>query len=125
MKDALMDACDQLEIDLRSSGKFNAFDFRLPCKYGDSCYNLSQSEKLLNIPHVQKVLGVLGRKWTAYSNAVYDKIIAADRSTSQAPAIADILDNSNVKVLVYYGDKDWRCSWRSGEAWTAALDWRY
>lgn len=40
------------------------------------------------------------------------------------PQIAWMLDNSDLEVLVYSGDKDWICNWRGGEAWTSATKWQ-
>ena len=37
--------------------------------------------------------------------------------------VGDILDKTDVEVLVYSGDKDWICNWRGGEAWTSAMRW--
>ena len=39
------------------------------------------------------------------------------------PQVASILDNTDVEVLVYSGDKDWICNWRGGEAWTHDCKW--
>ena len=38
--------------------------------------------------------------------------------------VGSILDNTDVEVLVYSGDKDWICNWRGGEAWTNAMHWK-
>ena len=43
--------------------------------------------------------------------------------TNLMPQVAEILDKTDVEVLVYSGDKDWICNWRGGEAWTAATKW--
>ena len=36
-----------------------------------------------------------------------------------------MLDNTDIEVLVYSGDKDWICNWRGGEAWTHATKWAH
>lgn len=41
------------------------------------------------------------------------------------PQVAWMLDNTELEVLVYSGDKDWICNWRGGEAWTAATKWSH
>lgn len=38
--------------------------------------------------------------------------------------MGSILDNTDVEVLVYSGDKDWICNWRGGEAWTHDTKWK-
>ena len=43
--------------------------------------------------------------------------------TNLMPQVASILDDHDVQVLVYSGDKDWICNWRGGEAWTLATKW--
>ena len=37
--------------------------------------------------------------------------------------VGDILDQADVPVLAYFGDKDWTVSWVQGEALTAATEW--
>jgi cathepsin A (carboxypeptidase C) len=44
--------------------------------------------------------------------------------TNLMPQVGSILDNSDVYVLVYSGDKDWICNWRGGEAWTHDTKWK-
>jgi cathepsin A (carboxypeptidase C) len=34
-----------------------------------------------------------------------------------------MLDNTDLEILVYSGDKDFICNWRGGEAWTEATKW--
>ena len=46
-----------------------------------------------------------------------------DEATNSAPLVADLLDNSDVRVLAYYGDQDWTCNWRQGEAWVTNTSW--
>jgi carboxypeptidase C (cathepsin A) len=36
-----------------------------------------------------------------------------------------MLDNTDIEVLVYSGDKDWICNWRGGESWTQATKWAH
>jgi cathepsin A (carboxypeptidase C) len=39
------------------------------------------------------------------------------------PQVAWMLDNTDLEVLVYSGDKDYIVNWRGGEAWTLATKW--
>ena len=41
------------------------------------------------------------------------------------PQVAELLDTTDLEVLVYSGDRDWICNWRGGEAWTAATTWAH
>ena len=49
--------------------------------------------------------------------------LLGDWMTNLMPQVASILDDSDVQVLVYSGDKDWICNWRGGEAWTLDTKW--
>jgi len=45
--------------------------------------------------------------------------------TNLMPQVGWMLDNTDLEVLVYSGDKDWICNWRGGEAWTLATKWAH
>ena len=49
--------------------------------------------------------------------------LLGDWMTNLMPQVAEILDQTDIEVLVYSGDKDWICNWRGGEAWTLATKW--
>ncbi len=49
--------------------------------------------------------------------------LLGDWMTNLMPQVAWMLDNTDLEVLVYSGDKDFICNWRGGEAWTAATKW--
>ena len=44
-------------------------------------------------------------------------------ATSMLSTVADILDQIDIPVLAYYGDKDWAVNWMQGEAFTSATEW--
>ena len=102
--------------------KFNVYDIREPCASPPLCYDFSQSDTLLNDADVQATLGVTGRKWVECDKLVHTALLG-DWMTNLMPQVASILDDSDVQVLVYSGDKDWICNWRGGEAWTEATKW--
>ena len=102
--------------------KFNVYDIREPCSTPPLCYDFSQSDTLLNDADVQATLGVTGRKWVECDKLVHTALLG-DWMTNLMPQVASILDDSDVQVLVYSGDKDWICNWRGGEAWTEATKW--
>lgn len=102
--------------------KFNVYDIREPCSTPPLCYDFSQSDTFLNRADVQTVLGVTGRKWVECDKLVHTALLG-DWMTNLMPQIGEILDKTEVEVLVYSGDKDWICNWRGGEAWTEACKW--
>lgn len=104
------------------SPKFNVYDIRIPCGTPPLCYDFSQSDAFLNRDDVQQVLGVTGRKWVECDQMVHTYLLG-DWMNNLMPQVADMLDNSDIEVLVYSGDKDWICNWRGGEAWTEATKW--
>lgn len=102
--------------------KFNVYDIREPCGTPPLCYDFSQSDAFLNRADVQETLGVTGRKWVECDQMVHTYLLG-DWMTNLMPQVASLLDNTDLEVLVYSGDKDWICNWRGGEAWTAATKW--
>ena len=101
---------------------FNVYDIRIPCEQPPLCYDFGQSDIFLNRADVQEVLGVSGRKWVECDSMVHTYLLG-DWMTNLMPQVASILDNTDIEVLVYSGDKDWICNWRGGEAWTLATKW--
>lgn len=101
---------------------FNVYDIRLPCNDPPLCYDFSVSDTFLNNATVQDVLGVSGRKWEECDMLVHTFLLG-DWMTNLMPQIGYMLDNSDLEVLVYSGDKDFICNWRGGEAWTLDTKW--
>jgi len=102
--------------------KFNVYDIRIPCDAPPLCYDFSASDAFLNDETVQSTLGVSGRKWVECDSLVHTALLG-DWMTNLMPQVAEILDQTDIEVLVYSGDKDWICNWRGGEAWTLATKW--
>lgn len=102
--------------------RFNVYDIREPCDAPPLCYDFSQSDEFLNRADVQEVLGVSGRKWIECDQLVHTFLLG-DWMHNLMPKVGWMLDNTDLEVLVYSGDKDWICNWRGGEAWTAATKW--
>jgi len=72
--------------------------------------------------HVQKVLGVPGRKWETCAGNVHEALLGY-WMTNVSSKVTDLL-NVGINTLVYSGDKDFICNWRGGEKWTNELKWR-
>jgi len=104
------------------SPKFNVYDIRIPCDTPPLCYDFSVSDTFLNDATTQETLGVTGRKWVECDSMVHTYLLG-DWMTNLMPQVAEILDQTDIEVLVYSGDKDWICNWRGGEAWTLATKW--
>jgi cathepsin A (carboxypeptidase C) len=101
------------------SPAFNNYDIRKKCEDPPLCYNMSNSDRLLNNATVQAKLGVSGREWVECGKMVHTALMG-DWLTNLAPKISAVLE-SGLDVLVYSGDKDFICNWRGGEAWTNAV----
>lgn len=65
-----------------------------------------------------------GRKWVECDMMVHTYLLG-DWMHNLMPQVGWMLDNTDLEVLVYSGDKDWICNWRGGEAWTAAAKWAH
>lgn len=102
--------------------KFNVYDIRIPCENPPLCYDFSQMDTFLNRADVQQALGV-DKHWEEVDQMVHTYLLG-DWMTNLVFKVGSILDNSDVQVLVYSGDKDWICNWRGGEAWTLSTHWK-
>lgn len=99
---------------------FNMYDIRKPC-INDGCYDLSAQYAFLSNPAVWAALGV-DKPYDDCNGDVYGTLMRLDGRVDVAPYLVPLL-NANIKVLAYNGDKDWICNWRSGQAWTAGVQW--
>lgn len=104
--------------------RFNVYDIRIPCDAPPLCYDFSYSDEFLNRADVQETLGVTSRKWVECDQLVHTFLLG-DWMKNLMPKVSWMLDNTDLEVLVYSGDKDWICNWRGGEAWTAATTWEH
>lgn len=105
--------------------KFNVYDIRETCDNPPLCYDFSPADDFLNLDSTKEALGVPERTHWAECNQMVHTFLLGDWMTNLMPQVASILDNTDVEVLVYSGDKDWICNWRGGEAWTAATKWAH
>jgi cathepsin A (carboxypeptidase C) len=101
--------------------RFNVYDIRKKCDFPPLCYDMSNSDKLMNNATVQAKLGVSGRKWVECDQGVHTALLG-DWLNNLAFKVSAVIE-SGLNVLVYSGDKDWICNWRGGEAWTNAVQW--
>jgi len=96
----------------------NVYDIRDERGYDD------MEKKLVEKLAEKEVLDLLKPKKTnmALCNDTIYNIFAADLAYSVAPEIEYLLD-SQIDVMLYFGDKDYICNWRGGEALVNSLKW--
>jgi len=113
----------QMESILGSSSNpdFNEYDIREACEVPPLCYDLSNSDLLMNNATIQAKLGVSGRKWVECDTQVH-LALTGDWMISLSDKVAALLE-TGFDILVYSGDKDFVCNWRGGEAWTNEVSW--
>ena len=102
----------------------NVYDIRKTCDKSVLCYDtLQYIEDYLNLPEVQKKLGV---EVNLYQSCNFDVnknfLFAGDWMKPYHKHVVDMLE-SGLPVLVYAGDKDFICNWLGNQAWTEALPW--
>lgn len=102
----------------------NMYDLRRPCGIDPLCYDFSHIDRFLKQSKVRKAYGVGERKWQTCNRHVnLNLAIAGDWMTSFAKDIPNLLDEHNLRILVYAGDQDVICNWQGVEAWMDRLDW--
>ncbi|KAI9311130.1 Alpha/Beta hydrolase protein [Dichotomocladium elegans] len=110
-----------------TSGR-SPYDIRKKCASVDDTLcdpRLGLLEKFLNQPALKSAVG--SNKEIEYVNC-NNRIGHMFRETGDwmrpyVHLIPSLLDQSNIKMLVYAGDKDFICNWRGNRAWTLALPW--
>eukprot|EP00831_Metopus_contortus_P077848 TRINITY_DN7406_c0_g1_i3.p1 TRINITY_DN7406_c0_g1~~TRINITY_DN7406_c0_g1_i3.p1 ORF type:complete len:129 (-),score=43.14 TRINITY_DN7406_c0_g1_i3:255-641(-) len=81
----------------------------------------TQSTWGMNEPDIQKFLKVKRNKYSICNDSIYE-LFLADLALSTAPQIEYLISN-DVDVMLYFGDKDYICNWRGGEALVNSLKW--
>lgn len=103
------------------SPRFNMFNIKKSCAKPPLCYDISDVSAFLNRSEVQTALGVSGITWKTFSFKVYIAMLL-DWGVSASQHVAQMLA-TGVKVLIYYGDKDYLCNWLGGAQWVSNMDW--
>jgi len=99
----------------------NPYDYQIPCDNPPLCYDFSNIDAWVQLPAVQKALGVEGRSWTECDMEVHT-LLLGDWIVNLDVHIPNLL-NSGINVLVYSGELDFICNWIGGNNWTSALVW--
>eukprot|EP00301_Raphidiophrys_heterophryoidea_P016193 c25751_g1_i1.p1 GENE.c25751_g1_i1~~c25751_g1_i1.p1 ORF type:complete len:460 (-),score=109.61 c25751_g1_i1:52-1431(-) len=112
--------CNMAEVNPVTATGVNPYDLRVPCSYGNLCYNFTNIDAYLNRADVQAELGV-SKQWES-CNMDVNKLFEGDWMKNFQTQIPDLL-GANIRVLIYAGDQDFICNWLGNKAWTLALDW--
>jgi len=79
---------------------------------------------LLKQPPVQELFGLKEyREFKMVCNHTLQEYMLADIPVSISPDLVELMENE-VKVLIYYGDKDYICNWIGGELLIDSLKWK-
>ncbi len=78
-------------------------------------------ENRLREPEIRKLIGARKSSLNICNDTIYD-LFSVDFARSMAPHVEYLIDH-NVDVMLYFGDKDFICNWRGGEALVNSLKW--
>lgn len=79
---------------------------------------------LLEQPSVQELFGLKEyREFKSVCNITVHDYMLADVAASISSDLVELME-SKIKVLIYYGDMDYICNWRSGELLINSLEWK-
>eukprot|EP00803_Ostreobium_quekettii_P009187 evm.model.scf_2312.2 EVM.evm.TU.scf_2312.2 scf_2312:11163-14299(-) len=111
----------QFEPVMAANPGINPYDIRRPCGKSALCYpQVSRLGKYLNIPEVQKKLGV-DRRFDECSQSVHLSM-TGDWMRNFDTTLPPLLE-AGIKVLIYVGDQDLICNWVGNREWVDKLSW--
>lgn len=105
---------------------FNTYDISKSCYVPkDSppslCYNFKDLTEFFNSEKVSSIQLKKGRKWVTCNTTIWKKMLS-DMYLDASLKLKEVLD-ADIKVLGYYGDKDFICNWEGGLQWMNSLEW--
>jgi cathepsin A (carboxypeptidase C) len=100
---------------------FNPYNISKDCKDKSCKPDWSAMGPFLAREEIKYIFGVGDRKWTACNADVENRLM--NDSVSNIKNDIKILLDYGIRVMAYYGDKDWMYNWRGGQAWTNAQPW--
>ena len=112
----------QIVDDADGKAKFNQYDIRGPCTVPGLCYDMSAQTAFINSPEVMNELES-DKIWQVCDDAVGGRLALLDGNNDASVKLTDILNDGNIRVLIYSGDKDYICNWMGGQAWVDLLKW--
>ena len=96
------------DYDIREKESYDKMDEVLMKKYND--------------PAIRKLIHAKKDKMSLCNDTIYD-LFSVDLATSMSPEVEFLLE-SKIDVMLYFGDKDYICNWRGGEALANSLKWQ-
>ncbi|KAK6457176.1 Alpha/Beta hydrolase protein [Scheffersomyces xylosifermentans] len=119
--------CESNMFEPFSKTHLNPFDIRMSCGGGEEeCYDeIAYVEEYLNLEFVREALGLSSEvpKFASSSEDVYKNFsVVGDKALPHQQYVAELLDKG-VAVLIYAGDKDYRCNWLGNFHWTDKLEY--
>ena len=94
----------------------NGYDIREKADYDDTTLI-----KTLNDTAVREMLGVKKKKMSLCNDTIYN-LFSVDLATSVSFEI-EYLISHKIDVMLYFGNKDFMCNWRGGEALVNSFQW--
>lgn len=104
----------------------NVYDVRKPCEGGNLCYpELQYVDDYLNQKFVMEAVGA---EVSNYESCNFDInrnfLFNGDWMKPYQRQVTNLLDNYDLPILIYAGDKDFICNWLGNQAWTNELPWK-
>jgi len=113
--------CNQvINMCFQAAGNINPYDIRVQCTVPPLCYDTSYITTYLNLPSVQKMLGV-NQPWQACNMQVYAPFEAKDFYSSYRFDLAIILKAA--RVLIYNGNYDFIVDFYGTSATLDTMPW--
>jgi len=117
---AFGDCTNVFDTVLEYAGNINYYDVRLQCNPPPLCYNLTAISSYLNLPTVQKTLGV-NTTWETCNFGVYGAMETTDFEYSYRNDIPTLLQT--VPVYFYNGNYDLICNFYGTSALLDSMAW--
>ena len=104
--------------------RFDPYDIRRDCPTPPDCFDFSPLLNLMKREDVRQELGVQSRTWQ-FNNHNVEMALSQDFYSSVSDKVIAVLNNpKRIRVLLYYGDKDFKWNWRGGYEWLRQLEWK-
>ncbi|KAI3900944.1 hypothetical protein MKW92_015494 [Papaver armeniacum] len=105
-----------------TAGNINPYDIRKQCiDRGDSCYDVSNMEKFLNLKSVRQALGVGNIEFIKCNDNVRKKMLN-DWMKNLEVGIPSLLSDG-IQLLIYAGEYDLIHNWLGKYNWVHAMEW--
>jgi len=108
---------------LSEAGNLNVYNIHLQCNPPPLCYDFTNITNYLNLPSVQKQIGVANQQitWATCSYSV-NGMFLVDELESFRWELPYVLED-NIRVVIYNGDYDLICNWIGGAEWVYSMPW--